>query len=262
LTVAVVTLPFGFEGSRRRRLADEGVVELRRVVDALIVIPNDRLLDISSRHTTIPEAFQRADDMLRQGVQGIADLVTVTGLINLDFADVRSVMENAGSALMAIGEGSGEGRALKAAQAVVTSPLLEHSIAGAAGILLNVTGGPDLSLHEMTEVAEYVTENVAPDANIIVGATVHPRPEAEIRVTLIATGMPYPGTRPESRTTPPVRQVARPVEPRPVAPPAGDVSGRPPSEPRQPRPTAPREPLPLPDDADPLDVPPFLRRLR
>jgi cell division protein FtsZ len=177
LTVGVVTLPFTFEGARRRRFAEEGIEELRREVDALIVIPNDRLLTLADRTTSMVDAFRRADDMLRHGVQGIADLVTVTGLINLDFADVRSVVENSGSALMAIGEGSGDSRATQAAQAVVSSPLLEHSIAGASGILLNVTGGPDLTLHEMTEVAEFVTQAAAPDANIIVGAVVHPRPE-------------------------------------------------------------------------------------
>jgi cell division protein FtsZ len=192
LTVGVVTLPFGFEGARRRRVAEEGVARLREAADALIVIPNDRLLKITDRAVGIVQAFRLADDLLRQGVQGIADLVTVTGLINLDFADVRSVMERAGSALMAVGEGYGENRASQAAQAVVASPLLDRSIAGATGILLNVTGGPDLALHEVSEIAEYVTQAAAEGANVIFGAVVHPRPEAEIRVTLIATGMPEP----------------------------------------------------------------------
>jgi cell division protein FtsZ len=271
LTVGVVTLPFGFEGAQRRRLAEQGVAALRAAVDALIVIPNDRLLGLAERTTTIVEAFRRADDMLRHGVQGIADLVTVTGLINLDFADVRSVMENAGSALMAIGEGNGEFRARLAAEAVVASPLLEHSIEGARGILLNITGGPDLTLHEVNEVAQFVTQAAAPDANIIFGAVIHPRPEVGLRVTLIATGMPEAPRRA-------ARDVAAaPAGPsaRPSAPPAREwersgwpASGRQderrgtPEPPRDPTREARREPLPLPDDADPLDIPPFLRRAR
>ena len=192
LTVGVVTLPFSFEGSRRQRLAEEGAARLREAVDALIVIPNDRLLGLAQRRTSVMEAFRRADDMLRHGVQGIADLVTVTGLINLDFADVRSVMEDAGTALMAIGEGNGPDRAMLAAQSVVSSPLLEHSIAGTTGLVLNVTCGPDLTLHEVSAIAEYVTQSAAPDANVIFGAVVRPRPDAEVRVILIATGMPVP----------------------------------------------------------------------
>ena len=282
LTVGVVTLPFTFEGAHRRRLAVEGVEELRRAVDALIVIPNDRLLGIAERTTSVVEAFRRADDMLRHGVQGIADLVTVTGLINLDFADVRAVMENAGTTLMAIGEGSGNDRALQAAQAVVSSPLLDHSIEGARGILLNVTGGPDLTLFEMNQVAEYVTEQVASDANIIVGAVVHPRPEAELRVTLIATGMPEAGAR-AGRTSVSGGQRSAPTAPRAsertaYAPaPSRDPAERLREAPLDPAPPAPaarydeveherssrtRDAMPLPDDADPLDVPPFLRRRR
>jgi cell division protein FtsZ len=281
LTVGVVTLPFTFEGARRRRIAEEGVADLRKAVDALIIIPNDRLLGIAERSTSVTEAFRRADDMLRHGVQGIADLVTVTGLINLDFADVRSVMEDAGTTLMAMGEGAGDDRAVMAAQAVVSSPLLDHSIEGARGILLNVTGGPDLTLHEMNQVAEYVTQRAAPDANIIVGAVVHPRPEAELRVTLIATGMPEPGqraSRPLVSGRQPAPAFSRPLErapeptPRPV--PAQLVSQQPvpqpgtyePSEPErqvEPQPAArSRDAVSLPDDADPLDIPPFLRRSR
>ena len=158
LTVGVVTLPFTFEGARRQRLAREGVEQLRQSVDALIVIPNDRLLSLSEKNTSMVQAFRRADDLLRQGVQGVAELVTVTGTINLDFADVRSVMEDAGRALMAVGEGGGENRALDAAEGVVNSPLLEHSISGATRMLLNVTGGPDLTLYEVSEIAEYVTK--------------------------------------------------------------------------------------------------------
>jgi cell division protein FtsZ len=268
--VGVVTLPFGFEGARRRRVADEGVARLREVVDALIVIPNDRLLNLAERSTSIVQAFRLADDMLRHGVQGIADLVTVTGLINLDFADVRSIMQDAGSALMAIGEGSGDDRAAQAARAVVASPLLEHSIDGASGILLNVTGGPDLTLHEVSEVAEFVTQATSADANVILGAEIHPRPEAEIRVTLIATGMPEKGQPPPrlQRATP-TSQFQRP-SPQPAS---GTPSRAPESPPPSTRPVLeePRDetfppqqirPAPLPDDIDPLDVPPFLRRPR
>ena len=258
LTVGVVTLPFSFEGLRRRRVAEEGIAKLREAVDALIVIPNDRLLGIADRSMSVVEAFRRADDMLRHGVQGIADLVTVTGLINLDFADVRAVMQNAGNALMAIGEGSGESRALKAAQAVVASPLLDHSIAGASGILINVTGGPDLTLHEMNEVVAYVTENAAPDANIIVGAVVHPRPEAELRVTLIATGMPDAPSRAASPARAPAARPQEPRAPRAEPPPA---TRTPPAQERA-TPAVDGEAITLPDDADPLDIPPFLRRLR
>jgi cell division protein FtsZ len=250
LTVGVVTLPFTFEGSRRQRIAQEGVEELRGAVDALIVIPNDRLLTLAERHTSMVQAFRRADDLLRQGVQGIADLVTVTGTINLDFADVRSVMEDAGRALMAVGEGSGENRALDAAQAVVTSSLLEHSIAGASRILLNITGGEDLTLHEVSEIADYVTQAADADANIIFGHVVHPRPEVEVRVTLIATGMP---DRP-----PPARGAhPRPGPPRPAPP-------RPPAEPPRTDRSAPSDSgrPPAAGETDALEVPPFLRRPR
>ena len=276
LTVGVVTVPFAFEGARRRQSALEGIANLREAVDALIVIPNDRLLSISDRHTSVKHAFRMADDMLRHGVQGIADLVTVTGLINLDFADVRSVMENAGSALMAIGEANGNDRARQAAEAVVSSPLLEHSIAGATGILISVTGGADLTLHEVSEVAEYVTQAAAPEANIIFGATIHPRPEAELRVTLIATGMQESVT---DSTAPPARSVPRAVErltdrrdERPVAPKRESEPLRPVERDRSRDEVREREALlgrqssrddvGLPDDVDPVDVPAFLRRTR
>jgi cell division protein FtsZ len=266
LTVGVVTLPFGFEGARRRRAADEGVLQLRAAVDALIVIPNDRLLNLAERSTSIVQAFRLADDMLRHGVQGIADLVTVTGLINLDFADVRSIMQDAGSALMAIGEGNGDDRAAQAARAVVASPLLEHSIEGASGILLNVTGGPDLTLHEVGEVAEFVTQSTSADANVILGAVIHPRPEVELRVTLIATGMPEHASSSAARLQ---RATAQPPLQRPSSRPAApwEPEPRPPrpapeERPIESRPSRPIRPAPLPDDIDPLDVPPFLRRPR
>ncbi|MCC6174362.1 MAG: cell division protein FtsZ [Chloroflexi bacterium] len=195
LTVGVVTLPFGFEGSRRMRNALEGVERLREQVDALVVIPNDRLLKMADAQMTVVDAFRLADDVLRQGVQGISDLVTQTGLINLDFADVKSVMQNAGTALMAIGEGEGEERGVDAARAAISSPLLEVSIEGASGVLINITGGADLTLQEVTEAANVISEAVDSSANIIFGAVIHPRYQKEVRVTVIATGLRAAGDR-------------------------------------------------------------------
>lgn len=189
LTVGVVTLPFAFEGKRRMENATRGIEELRTKVDALVVIPNDRLLKMADAQMTVVDAFRLADDVLRQGVQGISDLVTQTGLINLDFADVKAVMANAGTALMAIGEGIGETRGVDAARAAITSSLLETSIEGASGVLINVTGGADLTLHEVTEAAQVISEAVDPSANIIFGAVIHPRYLKEVRVTVIATGL-------------------------------------------------------------------------
>src|SRR5919202_206160 len=189
LTVAVVTLPFGFEGFRRRKTAEEGLLRLRDNVDPVIVIPNDRLLQLADRQMSVMEAFRLADDVLRHGVQGISDLVTMTGLINLDFADVKAVMQNAGTALMAVGEAHGDGRAVLAARAAISSPLLDVSIEGAKGVLLNVTGGPDLTLAEVTEAAETIQGAVDPDANIFFGAVINPREQDNVRVTVIATGL-------------------------------------------------------------------------
>src|SRR5215218_8984636 len=189
LTVGVVTLPFNFEGNRRMQNALKGVEELRANVDALVVIPNDRLLKMADAQMTVVDAFRMADDILRQGVQGISDLVTQTGLINLDFADVKAIMGNAGTALMASGEASGENRGEDAAKAAISSGLLETSIEGATGVLINVTGGADLTLHEVTEAANVISEVVDPSANIIFGAVIHPRYQKEVRVTVIATGL-------------------------------------------------------------------------
>lgn len=189
LTVGVVTLPFKFEGARRLRMAQQGLEKLKAEVDALIVVPNNRLLEMTDRQVSVVEAFSMADDVLRHGVQGISDLVTMTGLINLDFADVKAVMHNAGTALMAIGEGRGEGRSLAAARAAISSPLLDLSIEGATGVLLNVSGGADMTLWEVTEAAEAVAAAAHPDANILFGAVVHPRMKEEIKVTVIATGL-------------------------------------------------------------------------
>ena len=188
LVVGFATKPFAFEGDRRRRNADIAVEKLRKHVDTLITIPNDKLLQTIDRRTPLLEAFKVADDVLRQGVQGISDLITVHGLINLDFADVKTVMADAGSALMGIGRASGENRAIEAAQQAISSPLLEIAIDGARGILFNVIGGQDMSMHEINTVAETITAAADSEANIIFGATINPDLEGEIIVTVVATG--------------------------------------------------------------------------
>lgn len=188
LVVGFATKPFAFEGEKRRRNADQAIDNLRRAVDTLIIIPNDRLLQTIDRQTPLLDAFKVADDVLRQGVQGISDLITVNGLINLDFADVKTVMSNAGSALMGIGRAGGEDRAVKAAQQAIESPLLEVSIDGARGILFNIIGGNDLGMHEINSAAEAITTAADPDANIIFGATIDPTLEGEIIITVVATG--------------------------------------------------------------------------
>ena len=195
LTVGVVTRPFAFEGKRRARQASDGIQSLRDKVDTLIVIPNDRLLQVVERRTSVIEAFKVADDVLRQGVQGITDLITVPGLINLDFADVRTIMKDAGSALMGIGVAGGENRAVEAARAAVSSPLLEASVEGARGILLNITGGNDLGLFEINEAAEIISSAADADCNIIFGAVIDPSLGDEVRVTVIATGFDRRGGR-------------------------------------------------------------------
>jgi cell division protein FtsZ len=188
LTIGVVTKPFTFEGARRRRIGDEAIKRLKESVDTLIVIPNDRLLQVVDKKASIQQAFLVADDVLRQGIQGISELITIPGLINLDFADVRTVMSEGGSALMAIGQASGDNRATQAAEQAIHSALLDVSIEGAQGILFNVTGGPDLSLYEVNEAAEIIRRTADPDANIIFGAVVDPNVKDTIRITVIATG--------------------------------------------------------------------------
>src|ERR671931_1775790 len=188
LTVGVVTRPFDFEGSQRQRQAEDGIERLREQVDTLIVIPNEKLLSIVERRTSILDAFREADNVLRQGVQGITDLITIPGLINLDFADVRAIMENAGSALMGIGTAAGESRASEAAKAAISSPLLEESVEGATGILLNITGGSDLGLFEVNEAAEIIQSAADHNSNIIFGAVIDESLADEVRVTVIATG--------------------------------------------------------------------------
>jgi cell division protein FtsZ len=188
LTVGVVTRPFGFEGRKRAEQAQAGIGKLRDHVDTLIIIPNDRLLQVVEKQTSVVDAFRMADEVLRQGVQGITDLITIPGLVNLDFADVRTIMNDAGSALMGIGEAEGENRAAEAARAAVSSPLLEASVAGATGVLLNITGGPDIGLFEVNEAAEVVTGASDLNANVIFGAVIDEAMGGKVRVTVIATG--------------------------------------------------------------------------
>ncbi|MFA6169213.1 MAG: cell division protein FtsZ [Candidatus Margulisiibacteriota bacterium] len=188
LTIGVVTRPFRFEGPVRNSQAESGISLLKEKVDALIVIPNDKLLQVVEKKVSIIEAFKVADDVLRQGVKGISDLITVPGLINLDFADVRTIMFEAGSAMMGIGNGTGENRAVEAAEKAIASPLLEETITGAKGIIFNVTGGSDLTLYEVNEAAEVIYNAGDPDANIIFGATIDEKLQGEVIVTVIATG--------------------------------------------------------------------------
>jgi cell division protein FtsZ len=235
LTVGVVTRPFSFEGRKRAQQAERGIEDLRDTVDTLIVIENDRLLQVVEKRTSIVDAFKLADDVLRQGVQGITDLITIPGLVNLDFADVRTIMRGAGSALMGIGAASGENRATEAAQAAVSSPLLEASIEGATGILLNVTGGREIGLFEVNEAAEVVTGAADQNANVIFGAVIDESLGDEVRVTVIATGFGPHRTR--------RRRPAQATESEPVT-----------SEEPQP---ARNEGFDVPDDV--LEVPSFLR---
>ncbi len=193
LTVGVVTKPFAFEGERRSKIAELGIEELKDKVDTLITIPNDRLLSVIDKKTSLYDAFMIVDDVLRQGVQGISDLIILHGIINVDFADVRAIMQDAGSALMGIGRASGDNRALEAAHAAIESPLLDLSIEGAKGILFNITGGPDLSMYEIDEAAKAITEAADRDANIIFGAIIDEAMQGEIKITVVAAG--FEGTR-------------------------------------------------------------------
>jgi len=221
LVVGFATKPFAFEGEKRRRNAEVAIENLRRAVDTLITIPNDRLLQTIDRQTPLLEAFKVADDVLRQGVQGISDLITVHGLINLDFADVKTVMSNAGSALMGIGRSSGDNRAVQAAQQAIESPLLEVSIDGARGILFNIIGGNDLSMHEINTAAETITNAADPDANIIFGATIDDKLDGEVIITVVATGFDNSyfvdrNTIPEETDAPAATPITQPDEPAPL----------------------------------------------
>jgi cell division protein FtsZ len=188
LTVAVVTKPFAFEGTRRMVTAEEGIITLKDKVDTLIVIPNQRLLEIVDKKITLVEAFRIADSVLGQGVQGISDLITLPGLINVDFADVRTIMQDAGSALMGIGTGAGENRAVAAAKTAISSPLLEITVDGAKGVLFNITGGSDMTMAEVDEAAKLISNSVDPDANIIFGATIDDTMVDQVKITVVATG--------------------------------------------------------------------------
>jgi len=240
LTVGVVTRPFSFEGNRRKASADEGIARFKEHVDTLITIPNDRLLQVADRKTSMVDAFRIADEVLRQGIQGISDLITVPGLINLDFADVKSIMSDAGSALMAVGRGTGDNRCVDAAKQAVESPLLELSIEGARGVLFNITGGEDLGILEIYEAAEIIQQAADPEANIIFGAVIDPRMSGDIKLTVIATG--FDAVR--------SKQTLRPLGQRQPAAPA----------PQQEQYTSPPMPYrPAVAVNDDLDIPPFLR---
>jgi cell division protein FtsZ len=280
LTVGVVTKPFSFEGRQRAKNAEEGIAQLRERVDTLIIIPNDRLLEVIDRKTTLEQAFMEVDDVLRQGIQGISELITEPGLINLDFADVKSIMSDSGGALMAIGRGTGETRAQDAARMAISSPLLDISMEGARGVLLNITGGTDLALSEINEAADVVAHAADPEANIIFGAVIDPSLENEVKITVIATG--FDTTQPQQRPTPTYRR-PRPAYGNPAPEPAyGNPAPEPPSIGGRDRglPVEDRDrdrpperdqgpirvgsigaslPEPVFDSEDDLDIPPFLR---
>ncbi len=251
LTIGVVTRPFTFEGAQRARAAEEGIDKLKEHVDTLIVIPNDKLLEMADKHSSLLESFRMADDVLRQGIQGISELITVPGLINLDFADVKSIMSVGGAALMAVGQGSGEDRARTAAEKALSSRLLDVTIAGARGILFNVTGGDDLSLYEIDQAATIIRETAHPDVNLIFGAVIDENMQDQVRITVIATGFEY--------TIPSIRQMTQPMDrPLPKGRPVREQSDMS-AERRaaaQPQSTQPRSAFRVDD----LDIPTFLRK--
>jgi cell division protein FtsZ len=262
LTVGVVTKPFPFEGTHRMRTAEQGIDQLRPMVDTLIVIPNARLLAMANRNTTMVQAFQMADGVLQHAIQGIADLVTKPGIVNVDFADIKSVMASAGSALMAIGLGQGDNRMLDAMNAAISSPLLEVSIDGARGVLLNVTGGEDVTLMELDEAANELNTMVSPDANIIWGHTIDPDlPQGQVKITLIATGFDNIRSEQATRLGASVRAPSN-VTQRPASPPAvrltpaggTPIRQQPPVQAPQRTTTTPQSPVP-PRQTSPLGQP-------
>ncbi|MBU6388932.1 cell division protein FtsZ [Patescibacteria group bacterium] len=280
LTVGVVTKPFSFEGQRRRKVAELGIQELKEKVDTLITIPNDRLLQVIDKKTSLFDAFGVVDDVLRQGVQGISDLITLHGIINVDFADVKAIMQDAGSALMGIGRGSGDNRAIEAARTAIESPLLELSIDGAKGILFNITGGTDLGMYEIDEAAKAITEAADPDANIIFGAIIDEAMQGEVKITVIATGFEGEAGKRERRfgtINTQMNHLGQPnygftnnsgAQPAPgnqpqAQPGPGQPVYEPPAAPQQmpSRQTPNYEPNPrVEEEQDELDVPTFIRR--
>jgi cell division protein FtsZ len=282
LTIGVVTRPFTFEGAKRQQSAEAGIEALKSQVDTLIVIPNDRLLQIASKNATLQQAFSLADDVLRQGIQGISELITVPALINLDFADVRTIMSEGGAALMAVGRASGDERARKAAEAAISSALLDVTIDGARGILFNITGGSDLSLFEVNEAAAIIKDSAHPEVNLIFGAQVDETMGDDVRVTVIATGFEHSSRvqrkienqqafRPAQQTNVQPRQQQQPA-PQPPAQqrpmqqyntpqPANPPQERAP-EPPQPRPQQDAYSSPREYDSDNIEIPTFLRKRR
>jgi len=270
LTIGVVTRPFTFEGARRIQTAEAGIEALKSQVDTLIVIPNDRLLQIVDKRATLQDAFRMADDVLRQGIQGISELITVPGLINVDFADVRTIMSEGGAALMAVGSASGDDRARKAAEDAISSKLLDVTIDGARGILFNITGGPNMGMHEVSEAAAIIKETAHPEVNLIFGAAIDENMGDEIRITLIATG--FEQTRVTSRRpVQPSQRAARPevATQRPVAasrsepapqPEALPEEGAVDEEPQPPARSSADDFKRKVYDTDDLDIPTFLRR--
>lgn len=258
LTVGVVTKPFTFEGSRRMASAENGIEALRDKVNTLITIPNERLLQVIDKRTSLQHAFSHVDDVLRQGIQGISELITRPGLVNVDFADVKAIMSEPGSALMAIGHGKGESRAADAARTAVASPLLDVSMEGARGVLFNITGGEDLTLSEINDAADLIGQAADPDANIIFGAVIDPDMEGEVKITLIATGFDRIGLPRQQRSDEDYPGLGARRD-RPARPPQPEEDAY---EPRAPRLPARERPAAFDEDEDDLDTPAFLRRRR
>ena len=282
LTIGVVTRPFSFEGSRRTQVAEAGIEALKSQVDTLIVIPNDRLTQIADKRATLQQAFSLADDVLRQGIQGISELITVPALINLDFADVRTIMSEGGAALMAVGRASGDDRARQSAEAAISSSLLDVTIDGARGILFNITGGPDMTLFEINEAAAIIKESAHPEVNLIFGAQIDESMGDEIRITVIATGFEQSRAAKQILATrQPVQQPVRPAiqQPRPMQPQQSMQQPQPPMQeqprqaPQQPAPQQPQyapppqqqpqqAPPPVVYDENDIEIPTFLRKRR
>ena len=276
LTIGVVTRPFTFEGAKRQQSAEAGIEALKGQVDTLIVIPNDRLLQIADKRASLQQAFSLADDVLRQGIQGISELTTVPALINLDFADVRTIMSEGGAALMAVGRAEGDDRARRAAEAAISSALLDVTIDGARGILFNITGGPDLSLFEVNEAAALIKESAHPEVNLIFGAQMDESMGDEIRITVIATGFEqsrvvrkmeqpvYRSTAQRSTPAPQHNTHSQPSQPAPQQPQQSEPARQAPQQPAQPRPQQPQQPdfSARVYDEDDIEIPTFLRKRR